>query len=57
MANFDEIVTDRRLTLARVETHLAGLGATPRYLLERYQAVVSGGSSGVRGVRLLGDRG
>lgn len=50
MANFDEIVTDRRLTLARVESHLAGLGATPRYLLERYQAVVSGGSSGVRGV-------
>lgn len=50
MANFDDIVTDRRLTLSRVESHLAGLGATPRYLLERYQTVVSGGSSGVRGV-------
>jgi phenylacetate-CoA ligase len=50
MANFDEIVTDRRLSLSRVESHLAGLEATPRYLLERYQTVVSGGSSGVRGV-------
>jgi phenylacetate-coenzyme A ligase PaaK-like adenylate-forming protein len=50
MANFDEIVTDRRVRLSRVESHLAGLDTGPRYLLERYQAVVSGGSSGVRGV-------
>lgn len=50
MANFDEIVTDRRLTLSRVEDHLAGIDTVPRYLLERYQTVVSGGSSGVRGV-------
>ncbi len=50
MANFDDIVTDRRLSRSRVESHLAGLGATPRYLLDRYQTVVSGGSSGVRGV-------
>lgn len=57
MANFDDIVTDRRLTLSRVETHLAGLDATPRYLLERYQPVVSGGSSGVRGVFVYDWRG
>lgn len=57
MANFDDIVTDRRLTLSRVESHLAGLGATPRYLLERYQTVVSGGSSGVRGVFVYDWRG
>lgn len=50
MANFDEIVTDRRVSRSLVESHLAGLGATPQYLLERYHAVVSGGSSGVRGV-------
>lgn len=50
MTNFDEIVTDRRLSLSRVESHLAGLEATPRYLMDRYQSVVSGGSSGVRGV-------
>jgi phenylacetate-coenzyme A ligase PaaK-like adenylate-forming protein len=52
MSNFDEIVTDRRLSLKRVESHLAGLGAEPSYLLNDYQAVVSGGSSGVRGVFL-----
>jgi phenylacetate-CoA ligase len=52
MSNFDEIVTDRRLSLERVESHLAGLGAEPSYLLNDYQAVVSGGSSGVRGVFL-----
>lgn len=57
MANFDDIATDRRLTLARVESHLSGLDATPRYLLERYQTVVSGGSSGVRGVFVYDWRG
>jgi phenylacetate-coenzyme A ligase PaaK-like adenylate-forming protein len=50
MENFDTVVTDPRLFLHRVETHLAGLEAEPNYLLERYQPVVSGGSSGVRGV-------
>lgn len=57
MANFDEILTDRRLSLSRVERHLAGIGAAPRYLLERYQPVVSGGSSGVRGVFVYDWRG
>ena len=57
MANFDHVVTDRRLTLSRVESHLAGLDATPRYLLERYQPEVSGGSSGIRGVFVYDWRG
>jgi phenylacetate-CoA ligase len=50
MTNFDQIVTDRRLTLARAENHLAGPGAEPGYLLEHYRPVVSVGSSGARGV-------
>ena len=49
MANFDEIVTDRRLTLDLVESHLTGL-SSDAYLLDRYHAVASGGSSGRRGV-------
>jgi phenylacetate-CoA ligase len=52
MGHFDEIVTDRRLTLERVEAHLAGLQQEPRHLLDRYHAVASGGSTGVRGVFL-----
>jgi phenylacetate-CoA ligase len=52
LANFDEIVADPRVTLAGVEAHLASLTDRPRYLFGRYQAIVSGGSSGVRGVFL-----
>lgn len=54
MRSFDAIVTDPRLTLERVERHLAGLGDGPRYLLGEYQAVASSGSSGVRGVFAFG---
>jgi phenylacetate-coenzyme A ligase PaaK-like adenylate-forming protein len=50
MANFDAVVTDPRLSLERVEEHLAALNTEPGYLLDRYQPVVSGGSSGRRGV-------
>jgi phenylacetate-CoA ligase len=49
MAHWDDIVTDRRLTLADVEKHLAGL-TTDAYLLDHYHAVASSGSSGMRGV-------
>jgi phenylacetate-CoA ligase len=49
MTNFDEIVTDPRLRLDRVEAHLDAVPAQ-RYLFGRYHAVVSGGSSGRRGV-------
>jgi phenylacetate-coenzyme A ligase PaaK-like adenylate-forming protein len=50
MANFDEIVTDDRLRLDRVEAHLDGLRGTDAYLLDRYHACASSGSSGRRGV-------
>jgi phenylacetate-coenzyme A ligase PaaK-like adenylate-forming protein len=49
MEHFDEIVTDDRLDLDTVETHLDGL-TDDAYLLGRYHAVASGGSSGQRGV-------
>jgi phenylacetate-CoA ligase len=50
MANFDEIVTDDRLRLDLVEAHLSGLDHRDAYLLDRYHACASGGSSGRRGV-------
>src|SRR3954453_22885068 len=51
MDHWDEIVTDRRLTLELAEAHLEG-GASdgPAYLLGEYQVVTTGGSSGRRGV-------
>lgn len=49
MGHFDEIVTDRRLTLRLVDSHLEAL-SSDAYLLERYHAVASGGSTGRRGV-------
>lgn len=57
MEHFDEIVTDPRLTLELVEAHLDRLAAGPNaYLLDRYHAVASGGSSGRRGVFVYGWR-
>ena len=53
MGNFDRIVTDPRLTLDRVESHLDGL-TRDAYLLDRFHAVASGGSSGQRGVFVWG---
>ena len=50
MANFDEIVTDDRLRLGLVEAHLDALHGTDAYLLDRYHACASSGSSGRRGV-------
>ena len=49
MENFDEIVTDRRLTLPLCDRHLSHL-VEDRYLLGGYHIVSSGGSSGRRGV-------
>jgi phenylacetate-coenzyme A ligase PaaK-like adenylate-forming protein len=54
MAHFDEIVTDPRLELETVERHLASLGDRPAYLLGRYQAICSSGSTGTRGVTVFG---
>jgi phenylacetate-coenzyme A ligase PaaK-like adenylate-forming protein len=50
MASFDELLTDRRLTRARVEGHLAALGLEPSLLDNDYVCLASGGSSGLRGV-------
>ena len=49
MAEFDRIVTDRRLRLADAERHLAGDRAGEP-LFDEYRIVASGGTTGVRGV-------
>lgn len=53
MEHFDEIVTDRRLSLEICERHLDGL-ERDAYLLGEYHVVASGGSSGQRGVYAYG---
>jgi len=50
ISSFDELLCDRRLTRARVESHLAALGMEPRLLDDEYVCLASGGSSGLRGV-------
>jgi phenylacetate-CoA ligase len=50
MAHFDAAVTDPRLTRDLVERHLAGSVAEPSLLLGEYVALLSGGSSGLRGL-------
>ena len=51
MANWDDIVTDRRLTLEQAEAHLTHVATDgPAYLLHEYQVLTTGGSSGTRGV-------
>lgn len=54
MASFDDVVTDRRVTRARVEAHLAATGSSPRYLDDELLCLASGGSSGLRGVFVYG---
>jgi hypothetical protein len=49
MDHWDDIVTDRRLNLDLVNSHLESL-TTDQYLLDEYHAVASGGSTGRRGV-------
>jgi hypothetical protein len=53
MATWDDIVTDRRLTLDIVEQHLHGL-RTDAYLFGEFHAVESGGSTGRRGCSYTG---
>jgi phenylacetate-coenzyme A ligase PaaK-like adenylate-forming protein len=53
MANWDGVVTDRRLTLDLAEGHLAGL-ESDAYLFDRFHAVASGGSTGRRGIFAFG---
>jgi phenylacetate-CoA ligase len=49
MGEFDDVVTDRRLTRAVVEAAVADTGAVPRPLFGEYLTFASGGSSGRRG--------
>jgi phenylacetate-coenzyme A ligase PaaK-like adenylate-forming protein len=49
MEHFDEILTDRRLSLGLVEAYLETV-STGSYLLDRYTAITSAGSTGRRGV-------
>ena len=49
MEHFDDITTDSRLSLGGLEAHLSTV-ETGTYLLGRYTALTSGGSSGQRGV-------
>ena len=53
MANFDGVLTDRRLSRELVESHVAAL-SDDAYLLDEFHAVASGGSSGVRGAFVYG---
>ena len=53
MDNFDEIVTDPRVTLAQCEAALEGRSGGD-YLFGEYRVVASGGSSGRRGVFVYG---
>ena len=50
MEHFDEVVIDRRVTRRAVEAHIAASAAEPALLLGDYVCLVSGGSSGLRGV-------
>jgi phenylacetate-CoA ligase len=50
MENFDAAITDRRLTRDLVERHLARCVTDPSLLLGDYVVLVSGGSSGQRGL-------
>lgn len=50
MANFDDVPTDRRISLASAAAHLATAGPEPTLLLDEYIVLASGGSSGTRGM-------
>jgi phenylacetate-CoA ligase len=50
MAGFDELLTDRRLSRARVEAHLAASAVKPGLLFGDAVCLASGGSSGLRGL-------
>jgi phenylacetate-coenzyme A ligase PaaK-like adenylate-forming protein len=53
MSHWDEVVTDRRLTLADCNANIAAKlsgACTDYYYLDEYLVIATGGSSGVRGV-------
>lgn len=53
LQNFDNVVTDGRVTRELVESHLSEL-SDDAYLLDEFHAVASGGSNGVRGLFVFG---
>jgi phenylacetate-CoA ligase len=55
MANWDQVVTDRRLRHDLIEDHLAGL-RSDAYVFDEFHAVASGGSTGRRGIFAFGWR-
>ncbi|HET7014710.1 MAG TPA: hypothetical protein VFI65_12415 [Streptosporangiaceae bacterium] len=50
MAEFDDVLTDRRLSRSLAEQHLAASARAPGLLLDEFVCLASGGSSGLRGV-------
>src|SRR5215470_4250314 len=50
MAEFDDVVTDRRVSRRMAERYLAASAHAPGLLLDEYVCLASGGSSGLRGV-------
>ncbi len=52
MNNWDDIVTDRRVSLQLVEKHLDKISQNENslYLFDRYHCITTSGSSGIRGV-------
>lgn len=54
MADLDRVFTDRRLTRAVVEEHVATTGVEPSWLVDDHIVLASGGSSGERGVFVYG---
>ena len=50
MSQFDAVVTDRRLSLQRVEAQLEASKTRASLLLDEFVCLASGGSSGLRGV-------
>lgn len=50
MSEFDDVVTDRQLSLQRVQEHLEASKTTARPVLGEYICLASGGSSGRRAV-------
>ena len=50
MAEFDDVITDRRLTREAAERALAATGTVPQPLPGGYLCIATGGSSGQRGI-------
>ena len=50
MGAYDDVVTDRRITLEGLQHHLDEVGDEPVLHLDEFVVLASGGSSGVRGI-------